>query len=590
MQLHKLFKQKVDRDIEGVIKADDLDRIRTEIEEYVITNEIASALTRFFEAYTDESDSIGVWISGFFGSGKSHLLKMLSFLLENRVVNGQSTLEYFIPKCGDDAFLSGGMRQAAAIPSKSILFNIDQKADTISKTEIDAVLAVFMKVFNDMRGYYGKQGYVAEFERQLDQAGLFEGFKAAYKQISGKDWSFGREIHLLEKQNISQAYAQVASVSQSSTQDIIDQYRQNYSLSIEDFALQVHEYIQTQGEGFRLNFFVDEVGQYIADNVKLMTNLQTIAESLFTKCEGRAWLFVTAQEDMEQVIGDMEEQGNDFSKIQDRFGTRLKLTSANVDEVIQKRLLQKNADGESACQQLYAAHKGSLGTLFNFSDDSMTFRNYRDQKHFTLTYPFVPYQFSLFQTAIESLSGHNAFEGKHRSVGERSMLGVFQDVVIAIAQKEVGELATFDLMFKGIRAALKTQVTRSIINAEHQLDDEFAQKVLKALFLVKYVKGFKATPRNLRVLLQDRFDIDLPKLREKIEAALSLLEQQTYIQRNGDLYEYLTDEEKDVETEIKNTEVDSGDVTKFLEDVFFTEIVRDRKIRYGDANQDYPRA
>ncbi|MCB1674417.1 MAG: hypothetical protein KDI00_07100, partial [Pseudomonadales bacterium] len=61
----------------------------------------------------------------------------------------------------------------------------------------------------------------------------------------------------------------------------------------------------------------DEVGQYIADNVKLMTNLQTIAESLATKCNGRAWVIVTAQENIESVIGEMsKQQGNDFSRVQ----------------------------------------------------------------------------------------------------------------------------------------------------------------------------------------------------------------------------------------------------------------------------------
>ncbi len=587
MKLHELFVKPVDREIEGVIKADDLEKLKIEIEEYVITNEISKALGNFFEAYNEGSDSIGVWISGFFGSGKSHLLKMLSFLLENQVVEGQSTLDYFIPKCEDDAFLKASMEKATTIPSKSILFNIDQKADTISKTDIDAVLAVFVKVFNEMQGYYGKHGYVGEFERHLDRKGLLDEFKVAFKEVSGHEWSFGREQIILEKENISEAYAKVADVSRSSTDNIIDEYREDYKLSIEDFAKQVNDYIQKKEKGFRLNFFVDEVGQYIADNIKLMTNLQTIAESLGTKCDGRAWIFVTAQEDMEQVIGDMERQGNDFSKIQDRFGTRLKLTSANVDEVIQKRLLQKNEEGEEISRDLYSDQKNNFGTLFNFSDDSVSFKNYRDEKHFVLTYPFVPYQFTLFQNAIESLSLHNAFEGKHSSVGERSMLGVFQDVVLEIASKEPGELATFDLMFKGIRSALKSQVTKSITFSESQLDSAFAQQVLKALFLVKYVKGFKTTPRNLRVLLQEKFDRDLPALRNDVEVALDLLEQQTYIQRNGDVYEYLTDEEKDVEAEIKNTEVDSDPVLKILDDILFTEILKDRKVRYGETNQDY---
>ena len=115
----------------------------------------------------------------------------------------------------------------------------------------------------------------------------------------------------------------------------MDHYRSDYKVSIEDFAEMVNAYIQKQQPGFKLNFFVDEMGQYVAGNSRLMTNLQTIAESLATHCKGQSWLIVTAQDDMETVLGEMgRQQANDFTKIQDRFKTRLKLTGANVDEVI----------------------------------------------------------------------------------------------------------------------------------------------------------------------------------------------------------------------------------------------------------------
>ena len=157
-----------------------------------------------------------------------------------------------------------------------------------------------------------------------------------------------------------------------------------------------------------------------------MTNLQTVAESLATICDGRSWIFVTAQEDMRKVLGDMEEKGNDFSKIQDRFRTRLKLTSANVDEVIQRRLLEKNDSGLQICQGFYEEEKNNFGTMFDFADGSITYKNFRSEEHFIECYPFIPYQFTLFQSSIENLSVHNAFEGKHSSVGERSMLEVFK--------------------------------------------------------------------------------------------------------------------------------------------------------------------
>ena len=589
MKLKDIFDKPIDRTIEGVIKADDTASLKIEVEEYVVTSEVAQRLAEFFSAYNDYKGTNGVWISGFFGSGKSHLLKMLALLLENSEVDGgKPVLDYFLPKC-HDTLLKADMKRAAETPSKSILFNIDQKADTISKTEVDAVLAVFVKVFNEMCGYYGKQGYVAQLERDLDNRRLYDDFKKAYEKLAGKKWELGREEIILEKINIAKAYSQVSGTPEEANKNIVDAYRNDYKLSIEDFADQVNEYIKRQKPNFRLNFFVDEVGQYVADNVKLMTNLQTIAESLATKCKGQSWIIVTAQEDMKKVLGEIDtDKENDFSKIQDRFKTRLKLTSQNVDEVIQKRLLLKNEKGEIFIEKIYEKEKNNFGTLFEFTDGATIYKNFKDKKHFTDSYPFVPYQFSLFQASIENLSLHAAFEGKHSSVGERSMLGVFQEVAVEIGNKDAGQLATFDRMYEGIRKALKAQIQRSVLNAENQLDNDFAKRVLKALLLVKYIKGFNATPRNLRVLLQETFDQNVTKLLKNIEEALSLLEQQTYIQRNGDNYEYLTDEEKDVEEEIKNTEVDSGDVSKTLEDLLFTGIIRENKIRYEVTGQDYP--
>ncbi|HPH97290.1 MAG TPA: BREX system P-loop protein BrxC [Anaerolineaceae bacterium] len=589
MILNQIFQKPVNRTIEGVIKADDESGLKNEVEEYVLTNEVSKRLESFLEAYTNYQGANGAWISGFFGSGKSHLLKILALLLENRTIDGSSMLTLFLPKCGNNAILRAVLQKAAAIPSKSILFNIDQKADIISKTQMDALLAVFVKVFDEMCGYYGKQGYIASFERDLDKRGLYQTFRQAFERIAGVNWETGREQALLEADNIALAYAQITGAPADSASGILDKYRADYKVSIEDFALQVNDYIERQGSNFRLNFFVDEVGQYIANNIKLMTNLQTIAESLATKSRGRAWIIVTAQEEIGSVIGTMNtQQANDFSKIQARFATRLKLTSQNVSEVIQKRLLLKNEQGTTLLMDVYHQQVNNFGTLFDFTDGSTTYGRFHDQAHFVNSYPFIPYQFDLFQASIQNLSDHNAFEGRHSSVGERSMLAVFQHVAIHIIGNEVGQLATFDLMFEGIRNALKSQFQQAILVAERNLNDPFAVRVLKALFLVKYVKGFKATLHNVSILMIDRFGCDMLRLRKQVEGALNLLEQQTYIQRNGDVYEYLTNEEKDVEEEIKNTDVDSDAVLSELSNVVFEQIIKERKITCEDNKQDFP--
>jgi hypothetical protein len=589
MRLNEIFAKDVQRPIEGVIKADDVAHLGTEVEEYVLTNEAAKGVELLLEAYTNYTNANGVWISGFFGSGKSHLLKMLAHLLgdvEGQDFDRAKVSESFLAK-SSGAFLPALLTKAERIPAKSLLFNIDQKATLISKDQTDALLKVFVKVFDESRGYYGNQGHVARFERDLDSRGQYNEFRAAFERIAGIPWSQGREQSALEGANIDAAFAEVNNGEAPS--GIIKQYQASYAVAIEDFADEVKAWLEKQPDGFRLNFFVDEVGQFIGSNTHLMLNLQTIAESLNTKCGGRAWVMVTSQEDMDKVVGDRtRQQGNDFSKIQARFKTRVKLTSADVEEVIRKRLLDKNDDGAAELQAIYAKESPNFKTLFDFVDGAKTYRNYTDEEHFVGTYPFVSYQFPLFQAAIEGISDHNVFEGRNSSVGERSMLGVVQQVAKDIGNVEVGTLATFDHMFAGIRASLKSAAQRSIDVAERNLDNQLAIRLLKALFLVKYVESFQATPRNLTVLVYNRFGLDLPALSEDVKEALTLLEIQTYVQRNGNVYEYLTNEEQVIEEEIKNVDIDASEVSAQLFKILSGDVIKTNKVRYGKNGQDFP--
>ena len=199
----------------------------------------------------------------------------------------------------------------------------------------------------------------------------------------------------------------------------------------------------------------------------------------------------------------------------------------------------------------------------------------------------MPYQFDLFQQCRRALSTHNAFQGKHASVGERSMLGVFQQVIQKVEKQDEKSLVSFDLMFEGIRNELKGEIQSSVILAEKNLKNTFAIQVLKVLFLVKYFSNFKTTKRNIAVLLINNINVDVPEHNKAVEEALNTLENQNYAQRNGEVYEFLTDAEKDVEEEIKSTNIDEQAVTQLLKQLFFEEIIRDNKIKYLGNKQDY---
>lgn len=574
MEFKEMYAKPIDRAIDPVVKAGSEEHLANELEEYVVTPEIQGHLLRFFDEYNDvDATGNGAWISGFFGSGKSHMLKILAVLLEDRTVDGVRAFDYILPKVANNPSLHGAMEVARTKhPSESILFNIDSVAPNQGRTEAGALLAAFIKSFNAHLGYFdGDQQHIAKLEYDLDKDGHLDAFKQQIQERCGKPWEDVRKSAALHTKKIDAAFDDALGNPEGTTDNIIRYYKDTYQPSVKDFALQVKDYIDTKEPGFRLNFFVDEVGQFIANNTELMVNLQTVAEDLNDYCDGASWVLVTSQENVEDIVGEMSENSaNDFSKIQARFKIKIQLTSSDAKTVIKQRLLAKNPDVVPALDGMYEKYKDDFRVLFDFADGSKSYKVYSDEEDFVGTYPFVPYQFDLFITAMRGLSDYNGFTGRHHSTGARSMLGVFQEVAIrmangldgkAPASTEEQALATFDLMFEGLRNSLKSEVYGQITIAEGQLtDDPLAIRVLKALLLVKYCKDFKATPGNLRVLLYGSFKENTSVLEQNVKDALSNLERQVYIRRNNNVYEYLTDEEKDIEREIRNTAVSTADI------------------------------
>ena len=570
MHIEQILAKNIDRPLDGVVKASNSAQLETEVNEYVITTEVAGHLGKLLDTYTQPGnpESNGVWISGFFGSGKSHLLKMLAYLLgdvDGSGIDRADVAAAFLDKLpASDALLKGALTRSASIPARSLLFNIDEKVDKHEKNQPDALLKVFVQVFYEACGFFGKSPYIARFERDLTSQGHYEQFKEAFARFYGKPWEQGRELVVIVEPHVEKAYAEVTGVCLDKP---LTAYRENYSVSIESFAEEVGAWLDQQQPSMRLNFFVDEIGQFIGQNTQLMLSLQTIAESLFTRCHGRAWVMVTSQEILESILGDRtKQQQMDFSKIQARFATQLKLDSKSVREVVSKRLLEKTNDGASQLASIYGRNADRFRSLFAFRDQR-TYRNYATVEDFVSIYPFVDYQFELFHAAMKGLSDYNAFTGRHASVGERSLLGVTKEIGSAMKDAEVGSLATLDKFYNGIEKSILSDVKRNVTVAVDNLtgpDAPLAVRVLKALLMTKYDDQFEATAQSLAVLLTDSIDTNVAALRERVESALQLLVENTYVQRAGHSYSYLTNEEQDVEKAIKAIDRNDAAIKKLL--------------------------
>ena len=315
MKIQNLFERNIDRNINGVVKADQLDdsSVWQELDEFVVTTELDKHLRTFFSTYgeaiskmsaPDAADKIGVWVSGFFGSGKSHFIKVLSYLLRNNshTYDGQSrqAVEFFASKI-KDAMLFGDIKRAVAFHTDVILFNIDSKADQRQGRE--AILGVFLKVLNEMQGYSGDHPHLAHLERYLESKNKFDQFKQAFHAAVGSAWEDERDAYQFNRDEVAKTLAETLSLSIESAEKWVDGDEKNFVLSIENFCKWVRQYLDKKGPDHRLIFLVDEIGQFIGNDSHLMLSLQTITEELGTVCQGRAWVVVTSQEDIDAVLG-----------------------------------------------------------------------------------------------------------------------------------------------------------------------------------------------------------------------------------------------------------------------------------------------
>ena len=601
MRIQNLFQKDIFRPINGVVKADQLDELSVwqELEEFVVTKELDQHLRRFFSSYCEAMDKtgdpdvagrIGVWVSGFFGSGKSHFLKVLSYLLNNETHthDGQTrrAVEFFDPKI-KDAMLLGDIRRAVASHTDVILFNIDSKAD--NRAGRDAILAVFLKVLNELAGYSGDHPHIAHMERYLEGKGGLGIFHDAYRTLTSTHWTEERDAYAFNRDEVIKALAHTLRQSEQSCEKWIDGAEGNFALTIENFCKWVQDYLDSRGEDHRIVFLVDEVGQFIGTDPHLMLNLQTITEELGTVCMGRAWVVVTSQEDIDAVLGEMQgTRANDFSKIQGRFRTRLSLSSANVDEVIQKRLLAKREEVRADLKAEYAKQGDILKNQLSFKDVGTTFPQFRDADDFVRDYPFAPYQFKLLQKIFESIRKAGA-TGLHLAQGERSLLDAFQHAGQSVSNMEVGILVPLYRFYPSIESFLDTTVKRTIDQARDNASlEDFDTRLLEVLFLIRYVDEVKGNVDNLVTLCLDQIDADRLALRKNIEACLQRLERETLVNRSGDTYFFLTSEERDINREIKNVELSSAEEAKLLGELVFDDVLKgQRKHRFSTNKMDF---
>ncbi len=504
MMIRDMFADDINRKINGVIKVDQAadDVIEQELNEYVITRELKKHFITFFNYYGDAFDQptadMGVWISGFFGSGKSHFLKMLSYILENKEVKGIRSVERFRKKFEDDPATFMLIDRATKGQTETILFNID--IEGFSNKDKTAVLRVFAKMFYNHLGFYGENLKVAMMERYIDQQGKTEEFRRVFEEKKGKPWLEMRRAFAFNGKFIIPTLMEVLDMSEDDAKTWFND-KTATEISIAQLVEDMKAYVDTKPANFRLLFMIDEVGQYVGTDTDMLLNLQSLTEKIGSECEGKIWVICTGQEAIDEII---KVRADEFSRIQARFKTRLSLSSSSVDEVIQKRIMLSGF--QEAAQKIQEKDEYALVPFFRFYDTVHTF-----------------------------------LDGSIRRVIERCQKAA--DNGDGIEQQDVD--------------------------------------VLKLLYLIRYIDDIPSNLDNIVILMADDIRVDKIIMREAVRGCLDRLMSQNYIGRTGDTYNFLTDEEQDIQREIRDTNVDTASIVERIAQMIYGDIFTTKKFRYG---------
>jgi len=591
MKLSEIYSRNVEEKLNAVVSTGDLDAqtIKTEIDEYVFTVDIVNGLYKTLSAMKNGSvNHNGVWVSGYFGSGKSHFLKFVNYCLRNQ----GAALERTEKAVAEHDPLTGGGK-GAVTPSEwksvsnwivanagsvhDVMFNMGVAGDSNAR-EGDEFLTVFWRKFNEMRGYNGSDLALAHFlERPLDKAGKFAAFKAKITE-HGFDWQ--KDGVTIAGTMLDIALDAAKAVMPELTVDAVREniIHQRVPLTVANFMADIKEWLDGQDANCRLVFCADEISQYINNSGSLLLQLQEIVTAFHNECGAKVWLVCTAQQDISEITtaSGFTKASEEYGKIMGRFPVMVQLSAASTEYITRKRVLDKKPNAAIELGNFYDKNAPAIGAQYELPT---AYRAYSDREDFIATYPFLGCHFKLVGQILRSFRDQN-FVVQNVKDNARSVLGVTLDVARSTGNCEVGKFVAIDEFFSQMFADGLTAVAFSVLQNPRDLaakrnDPAFAQRVVNTLFMVchlapKDALAFPATLDNLTSLMMTDLVTSRKALKEKIQAEIKFLCDESVLLKETtdsglEYYKFYSKTESQINSQIKAIMPGDGDLAETWE-------------------------
>jgi hypothetical protein len=547
-KINEILTLDLQEDIKNVIDLEDRSEleIQQEIESYIVTEGIARHLYDFTNQYTSNIKETGVWLSGFYGSGKSYFGKMLGYIIDNPIINGTRARERFIPRLkgvSDESLIENAIRKLDSTNNRVIFLDVAKQ-----NTDRGLAFTLFANFLKNLGFRDDIYGYM-EFDLFID--GKLNDFKSKAKQLEGKDWE---ELKTSNRQvaKVMRSVFTAMGYSESDYNETYNVYSEAIkSFSASKFKAELEKYLKLQSDE-TLVFVFDEASEAISQKKFTLLDLEGISEAL-SSISGKVWTIAIAQEKLDDVINNANVSRSQLTKVTDRFKTKIHLESTEVDVIIRSRLLQKKPEYFAQLLDYYSSHDGLVSDATNLKSSFPT--KTTTAEDFATYYPFHKYQFDILQKFLFSSNALVATQ-----IAARGMIITTFDVL----RKQMRDQALFAFA-TGYTLCTEAQTAppASLVNKydtalkiikQHHSEIE-GDKLLKTIHLLADSEVVSPTVENIAKSYISQID-SYYSIKPKLEEALSVLVEAKVLLLTNNNYKITSDLEGKLLEEMKDFDVE----------------------------------
>jgi len=561
--IRDILERDLSQKIAEIIKVNQADEetVYEEITEYIVTDNIRQQYHSILEAIskapqTHQTDeNIGIWVSGFFGSGKSSFAKILGYILKNPSIRGTNASALFKEQIKDVRASQYLDFINAGIPTDVIMFDISTDR-LVKHGGLEPMAEIMYRKLLEHLGY-STDFDIAELEIQLEEEGTLEKFLSIFGSLyPDTTWEKARigatklnrasaTLHQMEPQTFPTPTTWAESVKTRQAE-----------LTVNKIVGRIFDLPARRIPGQALVFVIDEVGQYVARSSEKIEDLRALVEQIGKESKARlkerkipapVWLVVTSQEKLNEVIAAIDSKNVQIARLQDRFAYKVDLSPADIREVASRRVLSKKEEAVPVLQNMFQQSEGRLIAQCSLERSGLATTISADT--FVESYPYLPYMIDLsirLMSAIRLQSG----AVKHQGGANRTIIKQAYEMLVSertrLADAPVGRLVTLDLIYELVEANLSVEGRMDMMTIlssfEEEGDPEWPVRVAKAIMLLTFVREIPRTPKNIASVLVSEVGQDAPVA--EVKAAVDRLLVKRFIKETEEGYKLLSQGEK----------------------------------------------